>query len=342
LQPWRRSAASPKAMRLGSGRGGQSIMAKNDPVKIGILRESELDEASRIMRLAFGTFLGLPDPMQFMGDREMLRPRWRARNTRFLAARVDGRLVGTNVLTRWGSFGFFGPLTVLPEYWDKGVARRLMENAVKVFDGWGVRHSGLFTFPHSAKHIGLYNKSGYWPGYLTALMKHTPTAKASNGNPPVLLSTLKKSQREEAIKACARLTGRIDKGLDLSEEIRAALTQGAGDVVLAYTRSTLDAFALCLTGPGSEGGAKLCYVKFGAARTGDGAGARFDRLLDAVDEFALARGIEVEAGVSLARRDAFTRMRGHGFRTMMQGVALHRPHGHAFNRADVYVMDDWR
>lgn len=44
---------------------------------------SDLDEADRICRLAFGTFMGAPEPEQF-----------------------------------------FGPLSVLPEYWDRAVASR--------------------------------------------------------------------------------------------------------------------------------------------------------------------------------------------------------------------------
>ena len=319
-------------------------MAKNEAVKISPLRESEVDEAVRIVRVAFGTFLGLPDPMQFMGDRDMMTPRWRARNTKILAAHINGRLVGSNVITRWGSFGFFGPLTVLPEFWDHGVAQRLLEGTVKVLDGWKLRRCGLFTFAHSAKHVGLYNKFGFWPGYLTALMKHTPAAGAldSNGSAPVLLSTLKKSQREETIRACARLTNRIDRGLDLSDEIRAVLAQGVGDAVMIDSRSKLDGFAVCMTGPGSEGGVGTCYVKFGLVRGGDGAGARFDRLLSAIDGFAFSRGADVEAGVNLARRDAYARMRAHGYKGMTQGVAMLRPAGDGFNRADVYAIDDWR
>ena len=319
-------------------------MPKNNAVRITPLRESELGEANRIMRLAFGTFLGLPDPMQFMGDRDFVTPRWRARNTKILAARIDGRLVGSNFITRWGSFGFFGPLTVLPEFWDHGVAQRLMESTVKVLDGWKLRHSGLFTFAHSAKHVGLYNKFGYWPGHLTALMRYAPgtVARAANVSAPVLLSALNKSAREVAIRVCAALTNRIEKGLDLSDEIRAALVQGVGEVVIINSRSKLEGFAICMTGPGSEGGAKTCYVKFGVVRGGNGANARFNRLLNAIDEFAISRGADVEAGVNLARRDAYTQMRAHGYKATTQGVAMHRPHGDGFNRADVYAIDDWR
>jgi GNAT superfamily N-acetyltransferase len=309
-------------------------------IKVGLLKPSELEEAGRIVRLAFGTFLGLPDPLAFMGDRDLMTPRWRSTHVKVIAAREGGRLIGSNVATRWGSFGFFGPLTVLPEYWDRGVAQRLLEATMATFERWGVRHTGLFTFPHSAKHVGLYQKFGYWPRYLTAIMTRTPEAKSANA--PTLLSASTKSQREQAIRACGKLTHKIDKGLDLAGEIRAVLAQRTGDVVLTYTRGVLDGFAVCLNGPGSEGGEKTCYIKFGAARGGAGAGERFDKLLEACEAFASSRGATVEAGVNLAREDAYRRLRSRGYRVSMQGVAMQRPHADGFNRADAYVIDDWR
>jgi GNAT superfamily N-acetyltransferase len=317
-------------------------MPTNLPIRIGSLKESDLPEADRIVRLAFGTFLGVPDPINFMGDRNFIAPRFHAKHVKVFAARLDGRLIGLNVATRWGSFAFFGPLVVLPEFWDKGVAQRLLAPTMKLFDRWGLRCSGLFTFAHSAKHVGLYQKFGYWPCYLTAIMTHTPGPGAAQANPPILLSALPRALREQAIADCAKLTNRIDKGLDLTAEIRAVLAQRAGDIVLTHARGVLDAFAICLYGPGSEGGTKTCYIKFGAARGGAGAGDRFDRLLDACDAFASSRGLPLEAGMNLAREDAFRRIRAHGYRPMTQGVAMLRPNLPSFNRPDVYVIDDWR
>jgi len=315
-------------------------------IKVGPLKESELKEADHILRVAFGTFLGVPNPAEFMGDRNFMTPRFRSTHVKAIGARDNGRLIGSNVVTRWGSFGFFGPLTVVPEYWDRGVAQRLLESTMMIFDRWGVRQSGLFTFSHSAKHVALYQKFGYWPQYLTAIMAFTPEAKpappAESANAPVLLSALKKSQREAAIDACRKLTNKIDKGLDLSGEIKAVLAQRTGEVVLTYTRGTLDAFAACLNGPGSEGGEKTCYVKFGAARGGEGAGERFDKLLGTCEAFAASRGVSVEAGMNLAREDAYRRMRARGYRVVTQGVAMQRPNAEGFNRADAHVIDDWR
>ena len=42
------------------------------------LQETDLSTADTIMRLAFGTFIGLPDPMAFMGDASYVRTRWLA------------------------------------------------------------------------------------------------------------------------------------------------------------------------------------------------------------------------------------------------------------------------
>ncbi len=324
----------------------QKASAANQPIKVGLLKQSELQEADRIVRLAFGTFLGLPNPLEFMGDRNFLVPRWRSTHVKVIAAREGGRLIGSNVATRWGSFGLFGPLTVLPEYWDRGVAQRLLEATMTIFDRWGVRRTGLFTFPHSAKHVGLYQKFGYWPGYLTAIMTRTPepdqTPRTKRPEASALLSSFNKSRRAQAIQACAKLTGKIDKGLDLGEEIRATLAQRTGDVVLTYRRGILDGFAVCLNGSGSEGGEKICYVKFGAARAGAGAAERFDKLLEACEAFASSRKAIVEAGVNLAREDAYRRMRSRGYRVIAQGVAMQRPHAVGFNRPDAYVIDDWR
>jgi GNAT superfamily N-acetyltransferase len=315
-------------------------MPANQKIRVGLLKKEEVEEADRILRVAFGTFLGVPNPLDFMDDRHLLKPRWPASHVKVLAARDGGRLIGSNVVTRWGSFGFFGPLTVLPEYWERGVAQQLLEATMAIFEQWGVRHTGLYTFAHSTKHMALYQKFGYWPRYLTAIM--TGPSEAKGAEEPTLLSSVKKSQREQAIQACARLTHKIDKGLDLTGEIRALLAQRTGDVVLRYTRSVLDGFAICLNGPGSEGGEKICYVKFGAVRSGSGAGERFDQLLAACEGFASSRGVTIEAGVNLAREDAYRRMRSRGYRVASLGVAMQRPHGEGFNRADAYVIDDWR
>ena len=89
---------------------------------------------------------------------------------------LDGEFVGSNFATNWGSVGFFGPLTVRPDFWDRGVAKRLLEPIMDCFDRWGTKHAGLFTFSQSQKHVGLYQRFGFWPRFLTAIMSRAVEA----------------------------------------------------------------------------------------------------------------------------------------------------------------------
>jgi hypothetical protein len=54
------------------------------------------------------------------------------------------------------------------------------------------------------------------------------------------------------------------------------------------------------------------------------------------------RGLKrIEAGVNLNRSDAYRQMLRRGFRTDIQGVAMHKPDAPAYNRPEVLVVDDW-
>jgi GNAT superfamily N-acetyltransferase len=310
-------------------------------VTIRPLREEDLDAADRIMRTAFGTFMGAPDPVAVFGDAEYVRPRFRAEPSWAFAAEIDAEVVGSNLAARWGSYGFFGPLTVRTDQWDRGIASRLMEPVVDLFDDWGVRQAGLFTFAHSPKHNGLYQKFGFWPQYLTPIMEK-PVAREGDATSPSTLSSTTESDREGIVAACAELTGSIYEGLDVSHEIRAVADQSLGETILVDGGSQLDGFAVCHCGAG-EAGSGTCFVKFAAARPGPEAGERFDRLLEACEALASAQGLErMVAGVNFAREDAFRRLRHHGYRTWIQGVIMQRPNEPGYCRPDAYVIDDLR
>ena len=322
----------------------QMSREKSPEIKIRPLVEEDLREADRIMRLAFGTFLGLPDPLKFMGDADYVRTRWLADPSAVFGAEMNGALVGTNFVARWGSFGFFGPLTIRPDLWDRGIAQKLLTPTLDRFDSWGVTHSGLFTFATSTKHVSLYQKFGFWPRYLTALMNLPVEGKLPAGRRKWLrFSDLAEDEKEECLKACAELTSSIYFGLDLTHEIRSVDKQNLGDTVLTWNSGNLAGFAVCHVGAGTEAGSGKCYIKFGAVRSGPDAAKQFRHLLEACHEFALTSGVNtLAAGVNLARVDAYREMREAGFRASMQGIAMERNGDPGYNRKDVFAMDDWR
>ncbi len=294
------------------------------------------------MRLAFGTFLGLSDPASFAGDASYVRTRWRANPNAAFAAEINSKVVGSNFAANWGSVGFFGPLTIHPDFWDRGIGRRLMEPIMQCFEKWHTQHAGLFTFAHSQKHIGLYQKFGFYPRFLTVNMsKHVePSGRASSWTK---LSEAPASEGTALLHACRELTDRIYEGLDAGCEIRAVADQKLGDTVLLWDKSRLAGFAVCHNGAGTEAGSGVCYVKFGATRPSAKAQQDFDRLLDACEEFASSqKSSRLAAGVNTARHQAYRQMLMRGFRTSLLGVAMEKPNEEGYNRPDVYLIDDWR
>jgi GNAT superfamily N-acetyltransferase len=310
-------------------------------VHVRPLAAEDLDEADRICRVAFGTFLGLPEPEKFFGDANLVRTRWQADRGAALAAELDGRLAGSNFAANWGSVGFFGPLTVAPEYWDRAIAQRLLDATMELFAAWGTRHAGLFTFAQSAKHVGLYQKYGFWPRFLTAVMTSPVNPDSRSGS--ARLSGVGDADRPGVMAAIGELTDAVYPGLDLSREIESVRAQRLGDTVLIDDGAGLQGMAICQVGAGTEAGSGACYVKFGAVRPGRDAERLFGLLIDACHGLAAERGASVlVAGANAGRDRAWQVLAGHGFRRNFQGVTMHRPNEPGYSTSDSYVIDDWR
>ena len=314
-------------------KGSRPVVSKLD--------EKDLPEAARIVRLAFGTFLGAPDPDTFWADRDYVHGRQHAAHVASFGATLDRKLVGSNFATNWGSVGFFGPLTVRPDLQERGIARALLAKTMEQFDTWDTRHVGLFTFSHSAKHIALYQKYGFYARFLTAIMSAKAVRQTAAGW--LRFSELSQVQREEALQSCRDVAETVYPGLDLSGEIGATHAQGLGDIVLVEGARGIAAFAVCHYGPRSEAGADTCFVKFGAVGDGRSAERDYLRLLDACEALAVAAGMSnLLAGANMARHEAYRHLVARGFRTEIQGVTMHRQNDPGYCRPGAYIIDDWR
>jgi GNAT superfamily N-acetyltransferase len=275
---------------------GETDVRDTAGVRVRPLAEEDLDEADRIFRVAFGTLLGMPEPEKFSGDADSVRTRWKTYPGAGLAAELDGRLVGSNFAANWGSVGFFGPLTIAPEYWGRAIAHRLLDATMELFSAWNTRHAGLFTFAQS-----LYQKYGFWPRFLTAIMSRPvdPDSRSSSTR----MSAVADKDLAYALEAVGELTGAVYPGLDLSREIRAVRTQWLGDTVLIDDGAGLQGVDICHVGAGTEAGGGACYVKFGAVRPGPGAECRFGLLIDACHGLAADLGASVLVAGANAGRD---------------------------------------
>jgi hypothetical protein len=233
-------------------------------------------------------------------------------------------------------------LSVRPDLHDRGIAQALLARTVDQFDAWGVTQSGLFTFAESAKHVGLYQKFGFYPRFLTALM-FAPARESGTVPGASRFSALDVEEKAEALRASREVTNGLYPGLDLSDEIAAADAQGLGDTVLVEGAGGLAAFAICHFGPHSEAGEGFCFIKFGAVRASPSADKGFGRLLDAAEALAVSAGMpNLLAGANLARQEAYQHLAARGFRTAVQGVNMHRRNEPGYCRPGVYIIDDWR
>ncbi len=311
-------------------------------INIRTMKEKDLPEADRIFRLAFGTWNNLPDPIQFGGDTDFVRTRWLVDAGATFVAEDAGTLVGSNFVAIWGKVGFFGPLTVHPDLWDRGIAQLLLKATIERFAQRGVVHTGFFTHPESPKHIALYQKFGYRPHYLTGIMS-CPVRLNKCSSCTTRFSDVKESNREEVLSACREISDSIFEGLDLEFEISAVNKHKFGDTVLLWDNKILMGFAVSHCGANTEAGSDTCYVKFGAVRQGPTAEENFDQLLDACEVMASDRGLSrLVAGMNTARCQAYEKMLERGFRNDMLGIIMQRPNEPGYNRPGIYLIDDWR
>jgi N-acetylglutamate synthase-like GNAT family acetyltransferase len=309
------------------------------------LAESELRVADRIFRHAFAAEMqcwGMTgDAITTFTDAAHIRVRWRANPENAYAAEIDGKLAGSNFLTRWGSVAYFGPLTVRPAMWNNGIGKALVKEALDRFDASRIKRCGLFTFA-SSKHISFYRNFGFWPRFSTAILAREITAVSAESDYQ-LWSLLSAADMKERRAECIIVTDSIFSDLDVTNEIDSVYCQSLGDTVMTVDkRGHVEGFAVCHCGPGSEAGNGTCYVKF-AAMHRSAASSRFDILLDSCEHFAALRGLNrLVCGMNYARAEAMKVLAARGYRALMHGVAMHRDNAEIYNRSNVFVIDDWR
>ena len=199
----------------------------------------------------------------------------------------------------------------------------------------------LFTFPQSTAHIGSYQSYGFLARGLTAIMSRPVTAPSPV--PQAQSLTALGAERGDAIAQCAAVTGALFPGLDLRDELATVVALPGSDAIVLTEGSQVVGFAIVHCGSGSEADTGIAYAKFAAVRPGATAAHDFRRLLDAANDFAHRNGAaKLNAGVNMGCMEAYRLMIAAGFRTVMQGVAMHRPWIEVYDRADVFALEDWR
>jgi GNAT superfamily N-acetyltransferase len=307
-------------------------------VEINLLQESELPEAEKLLRLSFGTFLGLSEPMDF-GNGAEYTSRWYRDPLSAFAARADGKLIGFCMLANWGSCAGFGPIVTHPDYWDRSIGSQLINASWSKFDEWGSQQIVFCTHANSPKHIYFYGKFGAQPRFLIALFTKAIPLIQPQPLKANRYSQLSGDRQAVSLNAAYQLTNKIYEGLDWRSEILLLQQRSLGDTLFVWDDMELIGFAICHYGAGSEAAKGTCYIKLGAAK---GAEA-FDRLIDECEALSVMLGMSsLVAGVDTACVDAYHRMIARKFRISFLSVSMHKPNQTGYSRPDVYVIEDKR
>lgn len=307
-------------------------------VEISLLQESELLEAEKLLRLSFGTFLGLKEPMDF-GNGAKYMPRWYRDSLAVFAAKIDKKLVGCAMVSNWGTCAGFGPIVIHPDYWERGIGSQLIDVSWSKFDEWDSQQVIFCTHTNSPKHIYFYGKFGAEPRFLIAIC-----TKAISSIPPQNLKAQRYSQlsldrQKVTLNAAYQLTDKIYEGLDWRSEILFVQQHSLGETLLIWDDTGLIGLAICHYGTESEAETESCYVKLAAADSA----AAFEQLMDQCEAFAIEIGVSsLIVGVDMACIDAYQRIIARKFRIQNLFLSMHKPNQAGYSRPDVYIIEDRR
>lgn len=306
------------------------------------MQTSDLPAARKVLSLAFGTFLQVPEPDDFWSDLDYIGTRWRSSPESAFVVVQNGEVIGSNFATRWGSIGIVGPLSIHPKAWHQGLAKQLMIPVMSCFKRWKVTHSALFTFAQSQMHTNLYQKFGFWPRYLTAIMQKEISVDIVDKTEYELFSKGNATKQASILSQVNQMCDDIYSGLSLGHEIRMTDEQKLGDTVLIETNGILKGFAVMHCGKNTEAGENKAYIKFATIEQSLGQNC-FKKLLNACESFTDQQSLAVlEVGANFARKEMIELLQQRAYRTVIQGVAMQSDNDSAYNRAGIYLIDDWR
>ena len=202
---------------------------------IRTMQEEDLDQVIEIEAAAFGAWY-----RQVYGEESGIPQRKRTNVRSCLikdpagcfVAQEDDQLAGFIFSRTWGSVGWFGTFSVLPEWQGKGIGKRLITASLGYLRQRPGRMIGLSTMPESPYNLGLYLKRGFQMRYLTLFLR-----KSLKESPDSSRELLYWSQATPACQArwlanLREASERLYPGLDYSKEIEVTAQYGQGETVI--------------------------------------------------------------------------------------------------------------
>jgi len=323
-------------------------------IKIRRVRKGDLSKIREVIEVAFAEFfeqtLGAR-PRQVFGGAQYVHHRWLMEPWGcFVAEDEDGKIIGANITVVWGTVGLFGPFAVAPSYQNQQIGQQLLKTTLDFFKENHVTLEGLAASPASAKHLVFYQKFGFKPKLLVAIMgkpldrrEVVQGVKPRSGPRVRRFSTLSEREKKGMLLRMRRITNQIYRGMDLTKEIEIVDGLALGDTLLLERERQLLAFAICHTPGMSEAPQGAVYVKFLAVEPARRRPEYFHELVAAAEELGISHGVQrVICPVYTGYWCAFQALLDLGFGIDFTIVRMKRGKNEDYEDPEDYVLDDWR
>jgi ribosomal protein S18 acetylase RimI-like enzyme len=263
---------------------------------IRMMHEDDLEHVIAIEAAAFGAW-----HRQTYGGGGDVAPRTRTNVLSCLAkdpagcfvAREDDQPVGFIFSRTWGSVGWFGTFSVLPEWQGQGIGKQLLAASLGYLRQGPGRVIGLSTMPESPANLGLYLKHGFQVRHLTLLLRKSLAGSAEPTAGLPRWSRATPATRARWLASLRAASGRIHPGLDYSKEIVTTAEYQQGDTAVLAEGGQAAGMAVVWLASSRQGQeapfAVMQALVLDPAHTGAG---RFRALLAGAESMVRASGLD--------------------------------------------------
>jgi len=208
-------------------------------------------------------------------------------------AEADGQAVGFILSRTWGSVGWFGTFSVLPEWQGQGIGKQLIAASLDYLRRQPGRTIGLSTMPESPYNLGLYLKKSFQARHLTLFLRKSLAGPADKAVELPRWSQASPATRERWLADLGEASGRIHPGLDYRKEIVITAQYEQGETVVLTDDGRAIGMAVVWLVPSRQGQeARQGNVVVLALDPVHADAGRFRALLAGTESLVRAHGLE--------------------------------------------------
>lgn len=221
-------------------------------------------------------------------------------NNSSIVYEIDDEVVGYNFIHIWGSFAWFGPLGVNPEYQSQGIGKKLIEHTIKILkEEYKVSTIGLNTMPESSYNVGFYMSLGFTPLKLSLNLKK----KISEADLETIICSSKYKVKQIDINDEVNylrveenlniLTNKIFNNFNVTSELKMIENQDFGTVFTLEVNDEIQGVLICYTKSIRESSERNLQIKLAVINRDLDYKEAIDAIMEACIRYA--KGINYES-----------------------------------------------